>query len=534
MINVTTRPGSVIDSPSRFATSDLSGNAVKDGFQRQQLGFGLGGALKQDKTFFYINVEQTFDRKDNRLVVPSLGVDEVVTGYNRFSYISGKIDQVWNGRFKTTLRANIGSFDIERQGGGLEGGILFPSAAAAQKNRTYLISLKNAYVIGDEITGETNYQHSRFRWNYREPVNPTNPSATVRGPNGVPIATIGQSGAIFDDIENTDQIQQKFTLRRGNHTLKAGAEFITSEYALLGGANPYGTYDVQLNQAQLDALKARNIGSALDVNDIPRDVTVRTYDVELRPTTFGTRQNVYSIYAEDLWAVRPDLNLTVGLRYDYDNLTKGGGNQGDFNNIAPRLAVNYQLTDRTVIRGGYGMFYDKIKYSVYSDNLQFSSSSADFKKELAELKRLNILPGSTDLNKVTFPGNLNARSTTPVTYLNGPTSDQLQARRDRWLYAQLRPWQGRAKSLFGVEGFIPYDVTPLGYLTHPEYFKYYQNIPVRFNFRPNDSTIGLAPSTREKPFLEVSYEYKNTPWRATYAYKTLPGFEEIVIESLKR
>ena len=426
-----TRPGSVVDSPSRFATSDLSGNSVKDGFQRHQLGFGLGGALKQDKTFFYVNVEQTFDRKDNRLVVPSLSVNEIVTGRNHFSYVSGKLDQVWNGRFKTTLRANIGSFDIDRQGGGLEGGILFPSAASAQKNRTYLISLKNAYVLGTDITGETNYQHSRFRWNYREPVNPTNPSATVRGPNGVPIATIGQSGAIFNDIENTDQIQQKFTLRRGNHTLKAGAEFITSDYALLGGANPYGTYDVQLTQVQLDALKARNIGSALDVTDIPRDVMVRTYDVELRPTTFGTRQNVYSLYAEDLWSVRPNLNLTLGLRYDYDNLTRGGGDKGDFNNIAPRVAFNYQLSDRTVVRGGYGMFYDKIKYSVYSDNLQFSSSGADFKKELNELKRLGILPGTADLNRITFAGNLNARSTTPVTYLNGPTSDQLQGRRDQ-------------------------------------------------------------------------------------------------------
>ncbi|WP_375443829.1 nucleoside hydrolase [uncultured Fibrella sp.] len=105
---------------------------------------------------------------------------------------------------------------------------------------------------------------------------------------------------------------------------------------------------------------------------------------------------------------------------------------------------------------------------------------------------------------------------------------------DQWLYAQLRPWQGRAQSLFGVEGFIPYDVTPLGYLTHPEYFKYYRDIPVQINIKPNDSTIGSSVSRREKPFLDVSYEYKNTKWRALYAYKTLPGFEEIVIESLKK
>ena len=104
---------------------------------------------------------------------------------------------------------------------------------------------------------------------------------------------------------------------------------------------------------------------------------------------------------------------------------------------------------------------------------------------------------------------------------------------DQWLYAQLRPWQERAKTLFGVEGFIPYDTTPLGYLTHPEYFKYYRDIPVRINMKPNDATIGASATRREKPYLEVSYDYKDTKWRATYAYKTLPGFEEIVIESLK-
>ena len=101
---------------------------------------------------------------------------------------------------------------------------------------------------------------------------------------------------------------------------------------------------------------------------------------------------------------------------------------------------------------------------------------------------------------------------------------------DRWLHSMLVPWQQRAKQVFGVEGFIPYDVTPLGHITHPEYFLYYRDIPVRMDTRANDATIGRRrPAT--KPFLEVSYEYK-TPWKVDYAYKTLPGFEEIVIELL--
>ena len=432
-----TRPGAVIDSKSPFATLDLSGNQVKDGFKRDQEGFGLGGALKKDKTYFYLNFEQTIDKKDNLLNVPQLAVNETVKGYNRFSYVSGKIDQVWSQRFKSSLRVNYGSFDIDRQGGGLEGGNLFPSAASAQKNRTYLFALKNAYVLSSYLTGETNFQTSYFRWNYREPVNPTSPSVTVQDPSGSAIAILGQSGAIFDDTEYTNQIQQKFFYRQGKHSFKLGAEFITSDFSLLGGGNQYGTYVVRLSQPQLEALKAKGISSSLDVKDIPSDVRVINYDVELRATTFGARQNVFSAYFEDLFSVSNKLNLTMGLRYDYDNLTKGGGNKGDLNNLAPRIAFNYKIDDRNTIRGGYGIFTDKIKYSIYSDALQFNSTSADYKKQLQELQRLGKLDPNADIEKITFPGNIRA-TTTNVSYLNGPSYTDLQPRRDRQFTNNLR------------------------------------------------------------------------------------------------
>lgn len=432
-----TRPGAVIDSKSPFATLDLSGNQVKDGFKRDQAGFGLGGALKKDKTFFYLNFEQTIDKKDNLLNVPQLAVNETVKGYNRFSYVSGKIDQVWSQRFKSSLRVNYGSFDIDRQGGGLEGGNLFPSAASALKNRTYLFALKNAYVLSSYLTGETNFQTSYFRWNYREPVNPTSPSVTVQDPSGSAIAILGQSGAIFDDTEYTNQIQQKFFYRQGKHSFKLGAEFITSDFSLLGGGNQYGTYVVRLSQPQLEALKAKGINSSLDIKDIPSDVRVINYDVELRATTFGARQNVFSAYFEDLFSITNKLNLTMGLRYDYDNLTKGGGNKGDLNNLAPRIAFNYKIDDRNTIRGGYGIFTDKIKYSIYSDALQFNSTSADYKKQLQELQRLGKLDPNADIEKITFPGNIRA-TTTNVSYLNGPSYTDLQPRRDRQFTNNLR------------------------------------------------------------------------------------------------
>lgn len=433
-----TRPGKLTDASSAFATRDLSGNLVKDGFMRQQLGFGLGGAIRKDKTFYYINVEQTIDVKDNLLNVPQLNIKETVQGKNYFTFISGKIDQVWNTRFRSSLRANIGRFNIDRQGGGLDGGNTFPSAGSTQANRSYLIALKNSYDFSASFGGETNIQHSRFRWNYRKPYNAASSSVTLRDPAGVVIGILGQTGAIFDDIENTDQLQQKFTYKKGAHTLKFGVDIISSDFNLLGGGNPNGNYDVQLTAQQLSDLAAKKLGSNIQLTDIPSNVQVLNYQTELQTKQFGKRQNQYSLYVEDLYSVSKKLNLSLGLRYDYDNLTIGGSNgKGDVNNFGPRLSFNYAIDDRNVIRGGWGVFYDKYKYSTISDALQFSSTAPDFKAQLQVLIDKGLLPKSTDLNKVTFDGNILA-SVPGAPYLNGPSSSSLQGKRGSTFSTNLR------------------------------------------------------------------------------------------------
>ena len=427
-----TRPGSVVDSKSAFAGIDLYGNPVKDGFQRQQLGVGIGGAIKKDKTFFYFNFEQTYDIKDNLLNVPSLGVNEAIRGRNYFSYGSAKIDQYWNNNFHSSLRANVGSFDIDAQGGGLTGGNNFPSSGSTQKNRTYLVALKNDYTISPKLKAETNFQTSFFRWNYRDRPNFGKPGVSVLDPNNQTIATIGSIDYIFDDNEYTNQLQQKFRYNAGKHNLLFGSEFTTSNFSLLGAGNSYGYYTVRLTQPQLDVIKSKNIGAALDINDLPSDAYVVNYRVDLDQSIFGTRQNVFNIYAEDNFKVNNKLDLNLGVRYDYDNLSKAGNTKGDRNNIGPRFSFNYKLDDKNVIRGGIGRFYDKIKYSVTSDNLQFSGNSPNFKKQLAELQRLGLLDKNADLNRITNAGNLRALYTTPgtINYLQGPTAEQSQGRRE--------------------------------------------------------------------------------------------------------
>jgi hypothetical protein len=75
----------------------------------------------------------------------------------------------------------------------------------------------------------------------------------------------------------------------------------------------------------------------------------------------GLAQNEYSAFVQDKWIVNTRLVFDMGLRYDRDGI-------GRNNNLAPRLgfAVTPTDSDRTIVRGGVGLFYDKIPLNVGS------------------------------------------------------------------------------------------------------------------------------------------------------------------------
>jgi outer membrane receptor protein involved in Fe transport len=79
-------------------------------------------------------------------------------------------------------------------------------------------------------------------------------------------------------------------------------------------------------QNQIDGIKNSGVGGDLNVNDIPQDAQVLNYN-GITSCLFGTNQDIYSAYVEDLWSVTSRLNLIIGLRYDYDNLSKGGSDK---------------------------------------------------------------------------------------------------------------------------------------------------------------------------------------------------------------
>jgi hypothetical protein len=71
------------------------------------------------------------------------------------------------------------------------------------------------------------------------------------------------------------------------------------------------------------------------------------------------RNTEVTLYGQDKWTLHPRLTLDWGLRYDRDEIARE-------NNLAPRLGVVLlPFSDpRTVVRGGMGLFYDKIPLNV--------------------------------------------------------------------------------------------------------------------------------------------------------------------------
>jgi len=121
------------------------------------------------------------------------------------------------------------------------------------------------------------------------------------------------------------------------------------------------------------------------------------------------RRHMYAFFAQDDWKISPRLTLNVGLRYDFGSPAYEENNQlanfapaaalaartlaeafaslrlagdgslvdrtlvrPDRTNFAPRLGFAYSLTDDTVLRGGYGLYYNLIDRIGSEDQLSLN------------------------------------------------------------------------------------------------------------------------------------------------------------------
>ena len=211
--------------------------------------------------------------------------------------------------------------------------------------------------------------------------------STPYEPNGpsIEIAGFGNFGRDFflpiRGLERVYQVRQNFIRVTDRQTLKFGADanpvrnWIRSETFLSGRFifgeavplasvidNAAGTGTSRLIKG---ALTAAGLGRLAGAVDTPISA-LQAYVLGL-PTVyqqgFGNPYwlgwtNRTNFYVEDAVRITPQFLLTLGLRHEFEFKTRF---PRDNNNLAPRAGFAWNPNPKTVVRGGYGIFYARIE-----------------------------------------------------------------------------------------------------------------------------------------------------------------------------
>ncbi len=135
--------------------------------------------------------------------------------------------------------------------------------------------------------------------------------------------------------ERAFTIQDAAAFGRGKHTFRFGAGMRPRSFQITDASNFGGTFTFasvaryKFGQPEVFSMNQGN------------------------PRISFTQREYYSFFQDEI-QVRQSLSLSLGLRYEWQS------NLSDYNNFAPRIAFAYSPHGgQTVIRGGFGIFYDR-------------------------------------------------------------------------------------------------------------------------------------------------------------------------------
>ena len=286
----------------------------------------VGGPIKKDKLFFFQSVEYRFVRNN----VPSLeALNEHQRDIKRESFDSfSRIDYVVNPNNRLT-----GSFSLFPQKFDYFNLNTFnPSDTTANfHQRGWFLALNEQATFKSGALLQSSFSAKQF-------------DGDIFGNSAAPylIAPDRNFGGWFDRQHRDSrryELLEVYNFRpqtwRGSHAFKTGLNFSHTSFTGSDRSTPLTI--LRENGTRYQSIDFTGAG-VLERN-----------------------QNEFSVFLQDKWIVNKRLVFDLGLRYDRDQI-------GKQNNFAPRLGIVIAPTDsdRTIIRGGVGLFYDKIPLNVGS------------------------------------------------------------------------------------------------------------------------------------------------------------------------
>jgi outer membrane receptor protein involved in Fe transport len=317
---------------------------------------------------------------------------------NRVDNAIVKLDHEFNKNNILTGRYYIGDstqlFPLALTGGGD-----LPDYSTRVPTRVQLISISYVYIPSPAILNETRLGWNRFAEGFfaqDSTFDPNSIGLDVTGPgtpnNGNPynfgmpvinVAGLPQLGSDKADprqrVDTNWHFMDNISWKSGKHDIKFGYEFRRTSISQIFNR----TFRGKLEFSGLSAFLA----------GIPDDGGTQG----IGSTNRNTFENSNAFYLQDSYRLTRRLTLNLGLRYDYFGIVQekhdmftnvdpttgdvfpvGAGRlyQPDYKNWAPRLSVAWDVTGKgkTVVRTGFGIFYDAYSQDMFIGHLPFSSS----------------------------------------------------------------------------------------------------------------------------------------------------------------
>lgn len=344
-------------------------------FDREQFSVAAGGPIKRDKIFWFGNFE--YRNQDGAVLV---GERDLATRSIKRNFAdaplndllaSARADWMASDLDKVTFR-----YSIERVEGTGASTLIRPIGSASQRQaleNNYQSFLTNwTRLLSPVAVNEFSFSITNF-------INDTLPVAV--GPQ-LTFPSI-QDGSSFRVPQQTKmnrlQFSDKLSYIKGAHSFRLGADFqrIDAEFDLR--VFQQGRIELVQDFPFFD----HNGDGRVDDNDLLFAVTLRSATPDRSLFLPDTDNNYYAFFAQDDWRIHPQFSLNLGLRYELDTDVKNnsrvnelnpiilpflsGKRERDKNNFAPRIGFNWATQNgRTSIRGGYGIYYDRITLEVQS------------------------------------------------------------------------------------------------------------------------------------------------------------------------
>ena len=180
-------------------------------------------------------------------------------------------------------------------------------------------------------------------------------------------------------VSNNFQVSSNLDSNRGNHSIKTGFEVVRRQTNVFQAQRPRGRFQFAPTFTNNPAQKQNTgFGAAELLLGAPRRI-----DLNGIVGTRGLRRTDWGFFVQDDWKIAPRLTFNLGLRYevadDYPQsevnnrmlqfdvatgsptpISGGSGVATDMNNFAPRVGLAYKLTDETVVRAAYGVYYSLV------------------------------------------------------------------------------------------------------------------------------------------------------------------------------